>query len=276
MNQFQKFMISTGRPIALAAVFIVPGFLVRSVLNVFFDVALSKLLTSMLNFVLAAFAAFVIFPNWLKQPFGNIRLPEYLRRLGFYKPEKAWKHVLMGVLLALCTLAGMLAASILTGRYTVDWHTINLPHIIFSLNPGIWEEFFFRGIIMAILIRRTGSFRQAAMIQILIFGLLHISEFGLWPMIDVISVMVLAMAFTYTAYKTRALLAGIVFHFLHDALLFFVQVPEGEYNGTGENIPFYAFLWFMVIVGCLFVKISAEKYGVRAKTELYITGKRQE
>jgi membrane protease YdiL (CAAX protease family) len=81
--------------------------------------------------------------------------------------------------------------------------------------------------------------------------------------------MVITVAFTYVAYKTRTLLAGMVFHFLHDALLFFVQVPEGEYFGSTENIIFYVALWIMVGMACLLTKIAAEKFGVKAQVELY-------
>jgi hypothetical protein len=63
--------------------------------------------------------------------------------------------------------------------------------------------------------------------------------------------MILAAVFVYTAYKTRTLIAGIVFHFLHDALLYLVQVPGGEYIGFGENLAFFLALWLMAGVACL-------------------------
>jgi len=81
--------------------------------------------------------------------------------------------------------------------------------------------------------------------------------------------MVIAVAFTYSAYKTRTLVAGIVFHFLHDAFLFLPQVPGGVYIGVFENIAFYASLWLMVGVGCLLIKYSADNIGVKADEELY-------
>jgi hypothetical protein len=84
-----------------------------------------------------------------------------------------------------------------------------------------------------------------------------------------ISVMFLAVAFTYAAYKTRTLVAGIVFHFLHDAFLFLPQVPGGEYIGFFENIAFYASLWLMVGAACVFIKFFADSIGVKADKELY-------
>jgi hypothetical protein len=81
--------------------------------------------------------------------------------------------------------------------------------------------------------------------------------------------MIMAVAFTYTAYKTRTLVAGIVFHFLHDTFLFLAQVPEGEYQGMYEHMTFFACLWLMVGVGTLVVKFSTERFDIKADRELY-------
>jgi membrane protease YdiL (CAAX protease family) len=269
MNKFRYLMKNKVRPIALAVFFSASGLSLRLLLRLLLDVEVSILLASVINFVLAALAAFFIFPRCLKEPFGEVGLPEYMRRLGFYLPLNAWKHAVLGMVLALCTLVGMLVGSILTGRYELDWSTINISHTVFSLNPGVWEEVFFRGVIMAVLLTGVKSVRQAALIQILLFGLIHIKGADPWSWVDVISVMVIALAFTYVAYKTRTLLAGIVFHFLHDALLFFVQVPEGEYFGFTENMLFYVALWIMVGMACLLTKVVTEKLGVQAQVELY-------
>jgi hypothetical protein len=102
-----------------------------------------------------------------------------------------------------------------------------------------------------------------------LFGLLHIKGIDLWALVDLISVMILALAFTYTAYKTRTLIASIIFHFLHDAFLFLPQVPGGEYVGYFENIVFYASLWLMVGVSCVLIKFSADRLAVKAEQELY-------
>jgi membrane protease YdiL (CAAX protease family) len=163
----------------------------------------------------------------------------------------------------------MLVASILTGRYVPDWSTVSVSHTLFSLNPGIWEEFFYRGTIMIVLLKRTKSARLAALIQIVLFGLAHVKGFDLLSWVDVLSVMIIAVAFTYTAYKTRALIAGIVFHFLHDVFLFFVQVSGDQASGFAESAIFYASLWIGVGLACLVTRLAADKLGVQAPTELY-------
>jgi membrane protease YdiL (CAAX protease family) len=257
------------RPIALSWVFVSFGSLVALILEMFLDLEVPTLYASGITFVFAAFAAFYLFPRKLKAPFGDMDLSEYLHRLGFYLPKNAWKHILLGAILALCTLSGMLIGSLLTGRYVLDWSTVNLTQILFSINPGIWEEFFFRGVILLILLGITGSVKTAAILQIVLFGLTHIKGMDLLAWVDVISVTVIAVGFTYTAYKTRTLVAGIVFHFLHDAFLFLPQVPGAEYIGVLENVAHFGLLWVMVGVGCMLTKFSSDRLGVKAEEELY-------
>jgi membrane protease YdiL (CAAX protease family) len=269
MNRSSRLLGDTVRPIALAILFTTLGFVLRAGLAILLDVEIPKLAASALNFVLAAIGAFYVFPKLLKQPFGQVGLSEYARRLGLTRPRSAWKHVVLGVLLAACTLGGMLISALLTGRYVVDWSRVSLSHIVFCLNPGVWEEFFYRGIITIVLLKKAKSVRQAALIQIVLFGLAHIKGLNLLSWVDVVSVMIIAAAFTYAAYKTRALVAGIVFHFLHDVFLFIVQVPDGQLSGFAENAAFFAALWIGVGVACLLIKVAADRLGVQAQAELY-------
>lgn len=264
-----KFMRDIVRPIAIAFVSISFGSLLALLLKAFLNIEMSIFVMSAITFLFAAFSAFYLFPSALRLPFRDVALPEYLHRLGFYLPQNSWKHILLGGLLAVCTISGMLIGSLLTGRYELDWSTVSFSHLIFSINPALWEEYFFRGIIMFVLLIATRSIKRAALLQIVLFGLTHIKGFDLWAWIDVISVMFLAVAFTYAAYKTRTFVAGIVFHFLHDVFLFLPQVPGGEYIGVFENILFYASLWLMVGVACVLIKYSSDSLGVKADQELY-------
>jgi len=266
----KEFMKNLVRPIALTWVAVGFGPLVELLLGIFLDLDIPILYSNGITFVAAAFTAFLLFPKILRVPFEDVSLPEYLRRLGFFRPPDIWKHILLGACLAACTFFGMLIGSLLTGRYVLDWSTVNVSHTIFSVNPGLWEEFFYRGVIMFLLLRATKSLKHAAVIQVVIFGIAHIKAFNLWAWVDVLSVMIIAVAFTYTAYKTRTLVAGIVFHFLHDAFLFLPQVPGGDYLGIYENTMFFAFLWLMVGVGILVVKFSSERYDIKADRELYM------
>ena len=266
----RKFLQEKVRPIALTIAFPAMGFLICLLVEMFFKIEIPKLISSIINLVVGAFAAFFLFPQVFGIPFGKIKTRDFSKRIGLYLPDSAWKHILLGVILALCTLSGMLIASILTGKYVLDCGTKTLTHLVFSLNPGIWEEVFYRGVLMMILLRFTKSFRQAAAIQVVLFGLSHAQGADIPALVEVISVMIIAIGFTYTAYKTRSLIAGIVFHYLHDAFLFFVQPPGGIYTGVVNKVLLYAILWPMVGLGCLATRFAAEKFKACASTDLYV------
>jgi membrane protease YdiL (CAAX protease family) len=257
------------RPIGLAWVAIGFGSLLVLLIEALLDLEVSKVLASSLTFVFAAFAAFFVFPGKLKVPFGDVGLSAYLRGLGFYLPRQTWKHVLLGILLAVCTLLGMLVGSLLSGRYEFDPSTIDISHMIFSVNPALWEEFFYRGVIMIVLLKATRSLRKAALIQIVLFGLSHVKGLDLWSLVDVVSVTIIGVVFTYSAYKTRTLVVGILFHFIHDAFLFVPQLPGAEYIGVMENAVFLASLWLMVGVDLGLIKLFSDSLGVKADAELY-------
>jgi membrane protease YdiL (CAAX protease family) len=246
------------------------GFFLCMVVKMAIKIEISKIVQSIINLGIGCFGVFYLFPVLYRAPFGAVPMKEYLKRIGLCVPPRIWQHILLGIILALCTLSGMLLASWLSGRYELDWSTINLKHIIFSLNPGIFEEIFYRGIIVMLLLPLTRSLQKALIWQIFIFGLAHIKGFDWLVLVDAVSVMIIAIAFTYAAYKTRALVVGIVFHFLHDAFLFFVQVPHGVYNGWQENMVFYGILWLMVGVGCFIIWFATERLNIRGESELYI------
>ncbi|MFX0108727.1 MAG: lysostaphin resistance A-like protein [Candidatus Hodarchaeota archaeon] len=239
--------------------------LIRMALNI----EISKIYLPLLAFPLNILIVYKLFPQKLKIPFGEVRPMEFTRRIGFSKPQGSPKYIFLGIVLAVCSLTGMLVGSILTGRYIFDLAAITIEQIIFSTVPGIWEEVFYRGILMFVLLGYVKDVRKAAILQSVIFGVFHFRGLELWLLIDIGSVVVFILAFTYTAYKTNSLIPGIVFHFLHDALLFLVRVPDGVYIGVFENLAFYVSLWIMLGIGCLITKFGAEKIGISDTTVLY-------
>lgn len=260
---------TTLPPIALAVFFASSGSAVRLLLDVVFDVTISVAAATAVTFALGLFAVLFFYPRVLRQPFGERRLRMHLRRLGLFLPHGAWRHLALGVALAACTLSGMLIASILTGRYQPDVGTINWSHSFFSLGAGVWEEVFYRGILMAVLLRVTGSVRMAILVQVALFALGHAGGLAFWSLVDLASVAILALAFTYVALATRTLLAGMVFHTLHDALLFFVQLPSGGSQTAAEQATFYLALWLMAAVAVGLTWWASTRWGVRARNPLF-------
>jgi membrane protease YdiL (CAAX protease family) len=268
-EKMRDFLRTKVRPVAITFAAPVMGFAFLLLLGMFLETEFSKLFRSIINLVVGALLAFVVFPRVLGIPFGRVTTKVFLRRVGFTLPKDAWKHLGLGLVLAGCTLSGMLVASLLTGDYRVDRSTVNLPHLVFSLNPALWEELFYRGVMMMVLLEATHSLKKAFAVQVVLFSLGHIKGTDVWAVVDVFSVAVLALGFTYVAYKTRSLVAGIVFHYVHDALLFFVQVSGEVQTGVMDSLLFYGVLWLAVGAGCLITKVAADRLGVRAAVELY-------
>jgi membrane protease YdiL (CAAX protease family) len=186
------------------------------------------------------------------------------------------KHVLLGLVLAACTLSGMLVASVLSGGYVLDPSIISFQHMLFSLNPALWEELFYRGVLMVYLLKLGQPLRHAFLTQLALFGVMHVKGFSLLDFVDVFSVIVIAVGFTYAAYETWSLLTGVVFHYFHDALLYFVQVPGAELSGFTDNAVFFVCTWLMVGVGCVVTRFFAEKLGVHAEEGPYLQFRKTE
>jgi membrane protease YdiL (CAAX protease family) len=245
------------------------GFFIVYLIEMFLNIDLPRLIMSLFNLVVTSFFAFYVLPRKRGVPFGKVATSEFLHRLGIIRQEKIVGHILIGVILATLSLSGMLIGSMLSGLYAFDPSTVDVSQIIFSINPGLWEELFYRGALMGLLIRDTKSLRTATLIQVGIFSLLHVKGLDLWSLMDVFSVSILTLGFTYTAYKTRSLIPGIIYHFLHDAFLFVVQVPREVALSNTQNAVFFVSLWVAVGVGCLISKVSVERFGIQEKEELY-------
>ena len=257
------------RQIALTVAFSAVGLLVPHLIEELLQLDLSKITVAIIAFAVSAFGAIILFPRVFGIPFGKTSSSDFARRIGFHLPKHGWKHIGLGLTLAVCTLSGMLVGSILTGEYVLDAANITLSQAVFALAPGVWEEVFFRGILMVVLLRATKSLKKAFLAQCILFALCHIKGTSLHALADVFSVFLIAIGFTYVAYKTGSLVAGITFHYFHDALLFFVQSPESELFSFQQHALFYAGLWIMVGIGCLVTKAAVQRFQIRAEDELY-------
>lgn len=249
--------------IIVAACWPVAGILLPLLLSKIFHISFSLVSKSLFMLAVSCLGAFYIFPYLYKAPFAAKSLKRYLANIGFMMPKKTMKHILLGIVLSLFTLGAMLIASILTGRYIFNSSTINPGQILRSLNAGIFEEFFYRGIIMVILINVFKSAPKAFFIQIIIFGLVHIKGTDALSLFDAFFVVIMASVFSLSAIRTQSLWAGIVFHTLHDTFLFAVQNPKGEYIGVNENVIFYSFLFAGLIIGTLVILFATRYLSVK-------------
>jgi hypothetical protein len=87
--------------------------------------------------------------------------------------------------------------------------------------------------------------------------------------VDAFSVMILAISFTFVTYKTRSLIPAIVFHYLHDTFLFFVQLPDEKYMGLSNNAIFYSFLFVAIGFTILIAKRLSERFNIQGNYDFY-------
>jgi len=219
--------------------------------------------------VITSFAVLLLFPKVFKIPHGKQSVKNWLTGIGLYFPDKIHNHIILGVLLGIISLAGMLSGSLLTGKYVFDFSNISLGHLIFSLTPGIWEEVLFRGVIMIALIQYFRDLKKAFWWQVVIFALCHVSGFDLKSLPELISVAIIGITFSLTAVKTRALIAGIIYHYIHDAFLFIVQNPGGNYYGFEDNVTFYIFLWSAMLLNMMIIVLFTDRLGVTGNKRPY-------
>jgi len=248
------------RSIALALFFPAIGFSLILVLKMAFDLQLSKSLYSLIAFAVASFAVLWVYRKFVKAPFGAVSLKAFLFRLGCSGSYQLKPYILLGILLAGLTTAGMMAGSALSGLYVPATSKISLSHALFSLTPGIWEEIMFRGVMLILLLQMTRSLKKASLIQAALFALAHLSGFSLLALVDIISVFFIGLLFTYTAVKTRSLIPGIIFHYLHDTFVLYAQPPERLMTSFSSNASFYGGLWMALFVGFWAVKLITEHY----------------
>jgi len=118
-----------------------------------------------------------------------------------------------------------------------------------GLTRGIWEEVFFRGILLALLTKIYGL-RGAVLWSSAVFAVVHLKTGDLSPVaiVDIVSIFFMALLFTFVVLRTGSLLPAIVFHYVHDVFVNLVQNAPGANEGTAAAL-LYAFLWMALVAG---------------------------
>jgi membrane protease YdiL (CAAX protease family) len=213
----------------------------------------------LLYFLVLGFVALFLMPRVLGLPNGRKPLRDYCRDIRLLPVTPLARNILLGLLLAALTLSSILVASLLTGHFTLDWSTVPLLRWVKGLTRGIWEEVFFRGIILVLFLRIYPR-RQAIILSTLVFALAHLrADLSLEMIVDLVSIFFMGLLFTYLALKTGSLLPGIIFHYVHDGFLLLVQNTPGADEIVSSALLF-GFLWTALIIGALVTKVIVERW----------------
>jgi membrane protease YdiL (CAAX protease family) len=214
----------------------------------------------LLYFLALGVLALYLMPFVLGLPNGHKSLRDYCQDIRLLPMRPLGRNILLGLLMATFTLSSILLASLLTGHFVFDWSYVPALRWVKGLTRGIWEEVFFRGIIL-VLFMRVFPKGKAVFFATFLFAATHLnpSAVSLDKVVDVISVFFMGLLFTYLVLKTGSLLPGIVFHYVHDIFVMLVQNTPGA-NETLASALTYAFLWIALVIGAVLTKYVVEHW----------------
>ena len=202
-------------------------------------------------FAAAGFWALYVTPQLLGLPNGRKPLREYAFEIRLLPLTPLARNILLGMLMAALTLLSILAAALLTRHFALDWGLIGPLRWVKGLTRGIWEEVFFRGIILAFLMKFYGR-RASVLFSTGIFAVVHfnIANVTLEGVVDIVSIFFMGLLFAHIVLRTGSLLPAIVFHYVHDVFVLMVQNTPGA-DERMASLLLYAFLWVALAVGAL-------------------------
>ena len=226
----------------------------------------------LLYFAAAGVWALYVTPRLLGLPNGRKPFREYCTDICLLPITPLGRNILLGVLMAALTLSSILLASLLTKHFVLDWSFVPTLRWVKGLTRGVWEEVFFRGIMLAILIRFYGQ-RKAVLWMTTIFALVHldIMDVTLEGIVDVVSIFFIGLLFVYLVLKTGSLLPAIVFHYVHDVFVLLVQNAPGA-SEPKASVLLYGFLWVALAVGAVLTKHIVERWPARQSESLSVRG----
>ncbi len=258
-----------GLKIAIPMIFYVLATVSPMLLRIFIPVSNTDYISTSLKLIILFVATCYLIPFKIGIPM-QVQGRKNLIDIGLLSPEKLPASLLMGLLFGLLSLSFMLLGSLLSGDYVFHPSTLDLQHMYFSLVPGIFEEVIFRGFIMIVLIKYLKSIKKAMVLQAVLFTLSHVKDISPWGIVDILTVGVIAVAFTYVVLRTGNLYAAIIFHFIHDAFLFVVQLPEGSDQSNLQHLLFYASIWLGMFLIMLLVRLLTGDIDKQRSSNIYL------
>ena len=211
-------------------------------------------------FAAAGIWALYVTPRVLGLPNGRKSFREYCADIRLLPVSPVGRNILLGLLMAVLTLSSILLATLLTRHFVLDWSFVLPVRWVKGLTRGVWEEVFFRGIMLAILMRLY-SRRKAVLWMTTVFALVHLNimdvTFG--AVVDVVSIFFMGLLFVYLVLKTGSLLPAILFHYVHDVFVLLIQNAPGA-SEPMASVLLYAFLWAALAAGAVLTRSIVEHW----------------
>ena|GEM_PF-3689292 len=225
-------------------------------------------ITALLYFVALGVVALFVMPRVLGLPNGRQSLAEYSQDIRLLPCQPVGRNVLLGLGLAMLTLSSIFLAALLTRHFVLDWSLVPALRWVKGLTRGIWEEVFFRGIIL-VLFMRLYPRRKAVFFTAFLFAIVHLDPMNVSVglLVDVLSIFFMGLLFTYLVLQAGSLLPAIVFHYVHDTFLILVQNTPGA-DELSASALLFGLLWIALVIGALVTKYVVKRWpaGVAAAT----------
>jgi uncharacterized protein len=159
--------------------------------------------------------------------------------IGFY-PHQFPKNIVWGITLAfVILLIAFIVASILFGvqfEFTVlkpDWGKPLLGLLMTNVIIGVWEESYFRGLVLNTLLKNNFGFHISLLISALLFSILHWGSFNMdeTSYFSYIGIVFLGYIFALLYLYFNSIWIVISFHFFWDVIARFISDPKDNNLG---------------------------------------------
>lgn len=166
----------------------------------------------------------LIVPFILHLPNGDSDIWPYFDSIGLTKVKPFRRNVIITVVGIILTMGGMALGTMVFGDWVFDLSHILPPKsdmLLTAINPGLWEEIIWRGIVLTLLLKKY-SLRTSIAINTVLFALAHlINLLGGQPPIVMLGQLIFVLIATpfiaLVFVKTESLIPGIIIHYSIDA-----------------------------------------------------------
>ena len=207
-----------------------------------------------LKFTSLAILAFFVIPSLLGLLNGRVSFAQYANHIYLRVPDHPGRQILGGILSGVVLagslwLTNLLVNHFFAGALLFTWQKLNAYQVVDAVIHGFWEEVFFRGIVLALLLRRSRTPIGAMTLAALVFALLHLNAFHL------LRLFCMGMLWIVLTVQAKSLLPAALSHMVYNVLIDLIppQVPPGE-------VFSWLFLWqALVALVCLLGIVLARK-----------------
>ncbi|MFX1477506.1 MAG: CPBP family intramembrane glutamic endopeptidase [Promethearchaeota archaeon] len=200
-----------------------------------------------IQFIFAGFTCLIMIPLLLKTPKEFKPYKDFLQLIHLSNHKPIGKLLFIGITATIFVLFFSLFLTSTPGNLILSPENVFGPPIrdktmgwfgfIHYLIPGVWEEVYARGLVLAVLLRlyskAQGRQHKAIIIGGIIFGCSHLLSVPIlisnpiYAITQVVYASVIGIAFGYVVVGTESLLPSIICHWLIDSFSVYIA-PSGD------------------------------------------------